>query len=132
MEDLTLALITLTSFVLLFVVAIFAGVAAIVPADNTIVRAGDVIFKIDDGDYRIAVDAARTKIATQQATIDRITPVAFGLVYALTGAVMKRNRAINSSWKLKPSQRVEQKLAEPAMTPPTPRVVALAGPCRRM
>ena len=34
--------------------------------------AGEVIFRIDDGDYRIAVDAARTKIATQQATIDRI------------------------------------------------------------
>jgi membrane fusion protein, multidrug efflux system len=47
-------------------------VAVILPADNAIVRAGDVIFKIDDGDYRIAVDAARTKIATQQATIDRI------------------------------------------------------------
>ena len=47
-------------------------VAAIFPADNSIVRTGDVIFKIDDGDYRIAVDAARTKIATQQATIDRI------------------------------------------------------------
>jgi membrane fusion protein (multidrug efflux system) len=47
-------------------------VAAILPADNAVVRAGDVIFKIDDGDYRIAVDAARTKIATQQATIDRI------------------------------------------------------------
>jgi membrane fusion protein (multidrug efflux system) len=30
------------------------------------------MFRIDDGDYRIAVDAARTKIATQQATIDRI------------------------------------------------------------
>ena len=47
-------------------------VAAIIPGDNSIVRKGDVIFKIDDGDYRIAVDAARTKIATQQATIDRI------------------------------------------------------------
>jgi membrane fusion protein, multidrug efflux system len=47
-------------------------VAAILPADNAIVRAGDVIFRIDDGDYRIALDAARTKIATQQATIDRI------------------------------------------------------------
>jgi membrane fusion protein (multidrug efflux system) len=47
-------------------------VAAIFPADNSVVRAGDVIFKIDDGDYRIAVDAARSKIATQQATIDRI------------------------------------------------------------
>jgi membrane fusion protein, multidrug efflux system len=47
-------------------------VAAILPGDNTLVRTGEVIFKIDDGDYRIAVDAARTKIQTQQATIDRI------------------------------------------------------------
>jgi membrane fusion protein (multidrug efflux system) len=47
-------------------------VAAIVPGDNAQVRAGDVLFRIDDGDYKIAVDAARAKIATQQATIARI------------------------------------------------------------
>jgi membrane fusion protein (multidrug efflux system) len=47
-------------------------VATIMAGDNTVVRAGEVVFKIDDGDYRIAVDAARTKIATQQATIERI------------------------------------------------------------
>ena len=47
-------------------------IAAILPGDNTLVRTGEVVFRIDDGDYRIAVDAARTKIATQQATIDRI------------------------------------------------------------
>ena len=47
-------------------------VAAILAGDNVVVRTGDVIFRIDDGDYRIAVDAARSKIATQQATIDRI------------------------------------------------------------
>ncbi|MDE5455003.1 HlyD family efflux transporter periplasmic adaptor subunit [Bradyrhizobium sp. CSA112] len=47
-------------------------VAAILPRDNSLVGAGDVIFRIDDGDYRIAVEAARSKIATQQATIDRI------------------------------------------------------------
>jgi membrane fusion protein (multidrug efflux system) len=47
-------------------------VAAILPRDNAVVRAGELIFRIDDGDYRIAVDAARTRIATQQATIDRI------------------------------------------------------------
>ena len=47
-------------------------IAAILPGDNAVVRTGDVIFRIDDGDYRIAVDAARSKIATQQATIDRI------------------------------------------------------------
>ena len=47
-------------------------VAAIVPGDNVVVRKGDTVYRIDDGDYRIAVDAARTKIATQQATVDRI------------------------------------------------------------
>jgi membrane fusion protein (multidrug efflux system) len=47
-------------------------VAAILPGDNAVVRTGEVIFRIDDGDYRIAVDSARSKIATQQATIDRI------------------------------------------------------------
>jgi membrane fusion protein (multidrug efflux system) len=47
-------------------------IASIVPGDNTRVKAGDVLFKIDDGDYRIAVDAARAKLATQEATIARI------------------------------------------------------------
>jgi membrane fusion protein, multidrug efflux system len=46
--------------------------SAIFPRDNAVVHAGEVIFKIDDGDYRIAVDAARSKIETQQATIERI------------------------------------------------------------
>src|SRR6516225_1461795 len=47
-------------------------IAEILPGDNALVHKGDVILRIDDGDYRIAVDAARTRIATQQATIDRI------------------------------------------------------------
>ncbi len=47
-------------------------IAAIYPRDNALVHAGDVVFKIDDGDYKIAVDAARTKIDTQQATIERL------------------------------------------------------------
>src|ERR1700753_842235 len=47
-------------------------IAAILPRDNSLVHAGDVIFRIDDGDYKIAVDAARTRIGTQQATIERI------------------------------------------------------------
>jgi len=61
-------------------------VAAILPADNAIVRTGDVIFKIDDGDYRIAVDAARSRIATQQATIDRIGRQVTALVSAVEQA----------------------------------------------
>ena len=40
--------------------------------DNATLRAGDVIATIDDGDYRLAADAAREKVATQQATVDRI------------------------------------------------------------
>ena len=47
-------------------------IASILPGDNTPVRTGDIIFRIDDGDYKIAVEAAASKIATQQATIDRI------------------------------------------------------------
>lgn len=47
-------------------------ITAVVPGDNSAVKKGDVIFRIDDGDYRIAVDSARSKIATQQATIERI------------------------------------------------------------
>ena len=47
-------------------------VSSIVVEDNSHVRAGDVIATIDDGDFRLAADAARDKVATQQATVDRI------------------------------------------------------------
>lgn len=47
-------------------------VANVVAQDNTKVHGGDTIATIDDGDYRIAVDAARANIATQEATIARI------------------------------------------------------------
>jgi membrane fusion protein (multidrug efflux system) len=40
--------------------------------DNAHVRSGDVIATIDDGDYRLAVDSAREKVATQEATIARM------------------------------------------------------------
>jgi membrane fusion protein (multidrug efflux system) len=41
-------------------------------AENQKVHAGDLLARIDDGDYRLAVDAAMAKIATQDATIARI------------------------------------------------------------
>ena len=47
-------------------------IAEIVAKDNEAVRAGDVLIKIDDGDYKIAVDSAAARIATQEATISRI------------------------------------------------------------
>ncbi len=40
--------------------------------DNVRVRAGDLIFKLDDGDYANTVEAARNRIATQEATVERI------------------------------------------------------------
>ena len=40
-------------------------------AENQKVHAGDLLARIDDGDYRLAVDAAKAKIATQDATIAR-------------------------------------------------------------
>ena len=50
-----------------------SGYVASVPvADNAYVRTGDVIATIDDGDYKLAVDSARAKVATQEATIARI------------------------------------------------------------
>ncbi len=49
------------------------GYVATVPiVQNQRVAKGDVLATIDDGDYRIAVDAARTRIGTQDATIARI------------------------------------------------------------
>jgi len=46
-------------------------VAQVTVDDNAYVRAGDVIARIDDGDYKLAVDAARDKVATQEATVVR-------------------------------------------------------------
>jgi membrane fusion protein (multidrug efflux system) len=45
---------------------------AVLAHDNALVKLGQVIMKIDDGDYRIAVDSVRARIGTQQATIERI------------------------------------------------------------
>jgi membrane fusion protein, multidrug efflux system len=40
--------------------------------DNAHVKAGDVIARIDDGDYRLAVQTAQDQIAVQQATVERL------------------------------------------------------------
>jgi membrane fusion protein, multidrug efflux system len=47
-------------------------VTAVAVDNNQHVKTGDVIARIDEGDYRLAVDAARAKVATQEATVDRI------------------------------------------------------------
>jgi membrane fusion protein (multidrug efflux system) len=40
--------------------------------DNAEVAAGDVVVRIDDGDYRLAVQTARDQIGVQQATVERL------------------------------------------------------------
>lgn len=47
-------------------------VDAVEVSDNAHVEADDVIARIDDGDYRLAVQAAKDNVASQQATIERI------------------------------------------------------------
>ena len=47
-------------------------VSSILVADNAAVEAGQVIARIDDGDFRLARDAARERVLSQEATIARI------------------------------------------------------------
>ncbi|MBX9989510.1 HlyD family secretion protein [Phreatobacter oligotrophus] len=47
-------------------------VTQVVARDNAAVKTGDLLAKIDDGDYRLAVDSAAARVATQDATIQRI------------------------------------------------------------
>jgi membrane fusion protein, multidrug efflux system len=49
-----------------------SGYIAELPVEeNTRVHAGDLVARIDDGDYRLAANQARDKVATQAATITR-------------------------------------------------------------
>ncbi|AXS42583.1 HlyD family secretion protein [Breoghania sp. L-A4] len=47
-------------------------VASIEVRDNQHVRAGDVLLRLDDGDYKLAVRAARDGVAGAEATVSRI------------------------------------------------------------
>jgi len=57
-------------------------------ADNEIVHQGDLLARIDDGDYVNAVDAAQARIDTQDATIAR-----FGRQIDAQGAVISQAKA---------------------------------------
>ncbi|MBV1705779.1 MAG: HlyD family secretion protein [Hyphomicrobiales bacterium] len=54
--------------------------------DNTPVHAGEVLARIDQGDYQLAVDAAQQKIDTQDATIARLKQQALAQTAAIAGA----------------------------------------------
>ena len=51
-----------------------AGYVTEIPAaENAAVKTGDVILKLDEGDYKLAVDAAKARIETQKAAIEGFT-----------------------------------------------------------
>jgi membrane fusion protein (multidrug efflux system) len=56
--------------------------------DNQVVHEGDLLASIDDGDYQNAVDSARARIATQDATIAR-----FGRQIDAQGAIIAQAEA---------------------------------------
>ena len=56
--------------------------------DNQVVHKGDLLAAIDDGDYRNAVDAARGRIGTQDATIAR-----FARQIDAQGAIIAQSQA---------------------------------------
>ena len=62
------------------------NIAKILVGDNTRVGAGNVIIQLDDGDYRLALESAKTKEATQEATIARIARQATAQESAVTQA----------------------------------------------
>lgn len=47
-------------------------VAEVAVTENQPVQAGDVLLRLDDGDYRIALALAKTRLVTQDATLARI------------------------------------------------------------
>jgi membrane fusion protein (multidrug efflux system) len=47
-------------------------VQSVAVTNNQSIKAGDLIAKIDDGDYRFALQSAKDKLATQQSAITRI------------------------------------------------------------
>jgi membrane fusion protein (multidrug efflux system) len=47
-------------------------ISSVSVSDNQSVRTGDLLASIDNGDYKLAVDAARRKVETQNSTIGRI------------------------------------------------------------
>jgi membrane fusion protein, multidrug efflux system len=61
---------------------------AVPVVDNQLVRQGDLLASIDDGDYQNAVDSAKARIATQDATIAR-----FGRQIEAQGAIIAQAEA---------------------------------------
>ena len=75
-------------------------ITEVVIRDNQVVKAGDVLFRIDDNDYRARVDQAAAGVATRRALLDNLASrvelqraVIEQSIAALRGAEADANRA---------------------------------------
>jgi membrane fusion protein, multidrug efflux system len=79
--------------------------------DNAHVRAGDVIARIDDGDYQLAVQTAKDNIATEQATINRIQQQISAQEAAVNQAKAQLDSAIAGQTRAELELKRQQELA---------------------
>jgi membrane fusion protein (multidrug efflux system) len=68
-------------------------VEKVVAKENHRVKAGDVLVQLDPEDYRIALQSAEAKVATQRATIDRLS----SQIDAAAAAVKQSEARLNSA-----------------------------------
>jgi membrane fusion protein, multidrug efflux system len=68
-------------------------IAAVPIVENQSVKAGDVLFRIDEGDYRIALEQARSQIQTHAETLKRISAQIEAARAAVTEAEANRRSA---------------------------------------
>lgn len=74
-----------------------SGYIASVPVkDNQIVKAGDPLVVLDDGDYRIAVNQAAATLKSQHLTLDRIDAQIKGGLAALEQAKAQKQSSVAS------------------------------------
>jgi membrane fusion protein (multidrug efflux system) len=79
--------------------------------DNAHVRVGDVIARIDDGDYQLAVQTAKDNIATEQATINRIQQQISAQEAAVNQAKAQLDSAIAGQTRTELELKRQQELA---------------------
>jgi len=79
--------------------------------DNAHIRAGNVIARIDDGDYQLAVQTAKDNIATEQATIDRIRQQVAAQEAAVNQAKAQLDSAIAGQTRAELELKRQQELA---------------------
>jgi membrane fusion protein (multidrug efflux system) len=87
-------------------------VASVDVRDNAQVRTGDVIARIDNGDYKLAVRSARDNIAIERATIDRIGKQVTAQEAAVSQAKAQLTSAKAAARRAELELKRQQRLAE--------------------